>query len=290
MGTEAETTQQTTETTPTSLINPDGTFAANWREKLPEDLRADESLVPFTSLDGLAKAYRDTKKLVGGAKIPVPTEKSPPEVWDAYYAAGGRPQTADDYQIQIPEDLGEIFTKERVAEARKIAHQLGVSQKQFDGYMKFEMERTARFLADEEAAVEKAKQEADATLRKDFGGAYDQRMHVANRLIEESFAGKEEAKLAFLEKFGNDPDFIRFSSVVGARLVESKALVAELTTNTPGEAKEKIKEIETKLYSRGEMADSERESLQSELRKLYKVAYPEPQEGKAKVETFSRLR
>jgi hypothetical protein len=287
MGTEAEVTQ-TTE--PAALVNPDGTFAADWHSRLPDDLGKEESLKPFTSVAGLAKAYRDTKKLIGGDRIPVPTEKSPPEVWDAWHAAGGRPKTADDYQVDIPEDLGDIFTKERLAEARKLAHELGVSQKQFDGYMKFEMARTAKFMQDEEAAEEAAKLAANDILKKEFGGAYDERMHVSNRLVEEAFAGKEEAKLAFLEKFGNDPDFIRFTSVVGARLVESKAMVAQLTTNTPGEAKDRITTIEAKLYSRGELPDSERESLHAELTKLYKVAHPEAQPGKTKVEAYSGIR
>lgn len=271
--------------TPVALVGADGKFSPTWKESLPEAIRAEACFDTVTDFGNLATQFVNQRKAIGSDKVVVPNDKSTPEIWDAYYNAGGRPKTAGDYKVAVPEDLADLFTPSRMKRAMEVAHKIGVSQKQFDAYMQDQFAQAADFIKEQDAADEEAKTHAEENLRKQLGGAYDERMHISNRVVEEAFAGKDEAKLAFLEKFGNDPDFILFASVVGAKLVESKALVAQLTTNTPGEAKDQIKVIEGKLYDRGDMPDSERESLQAELRKLYKVAYPDSQTGPSRVES-----
>jgi hypothetical protein len=264
---------------PTVYVNPDGTFADNWKESLPEEIRAEDSL-NFKDVGSLAKSFVDTKKMVGAKGVLVPKEDAKPEEWDAFYTAIGRPQTLEDYPAEVSEELQGIFTPERIDAARKWAYENGITKKQFDSRLKLEMAETVKFLEAEEEKERQDKANAEQTLRDRFKGAYDERMHVANLLVAETFQGKDEAKLAFLEKYGNDPDFIEFASTVGARLVESKALVASLTQDTPGEAKDKIKELEAKLINPSTPADQKLD-IDRQLKALYKVAYPEPQPEKA---------
>jgi hypothetical protein len=263
------------EAPPVALVNADGTFAENWKESLPEDVRAEACLDTVTDFPNAMKQLVHHKKMTGADKVVVPTDKSDPEVWDSFHKAAGRPDTADDYKVEVAEGLGDLFSDERMADARKIAHELGVSQKQFEAYMKHEMESATRLLAEQEQLDEQQKLNAKEELKKRFGGAYDERMHVANRLVSEIMP-EGEKRMAFLEKFGNDPDFIEFVSNAGARLVEHKALVAELTQDTPGDAQAKIKELQ-KGYTDPSLSREDKAAMSAKLRELYKVAYPEPE-------------
>ena len=80
--------------------------------------------------------------------------------------------------------------------------------------------------------------------------------------------------MRFLEEFGDNPTFIRFASFVAAKMVESKALVAELSKDTPGEAKAKIKELQAIAYDRTKSVE-ERQEATNKMRELYKTVHPE---------------
>lgn len=264
------------ETAP-AILNPDGTFADKWRDSLPEDLRGEKSLEVIKTLPDLVKRTVNAERLVGRSKIPIPTEKSNPEEWAAYWDAGGRPKTPDDYKFDVPEDLKELFPDERLAAMRKLAYAGGASQKLFQTYMQAEVEQSLSLLKAQDELEEQQKREAEETLRKEFGGAYDERLQVAKRLVAEALPG-EENRMAFLEKYGNDPTFIRFASVVGARLVEHKALIADLTKDTPREALAKVDELRATpgyLNVGSDMPKEQREAITAQIRELMKQAYPE---------------
>lgn len=277
-------------TTPSFLVDADGNFSENWRESLDEDIREEKCLDVVTNFPSAIKQLVHAQKGVGKNKIAVPTDKSDASEWDAFYTAVGRPKTVDDYKVDVPEDFKEIFTDDRMSKARAIAHELGVTQKQFEGWVKHEINSAMELLQKEEKDEEAARAIAESKLKEEFGQAYQERMNVANRLLAEAIPN-EESRLNFLEKYGSDPDFIRFASVVGARLVESKAMVAELTQNTPGQAREKIQTLQaTEGYLNGTLKQKDpvrHEQITNELRDLYKQLYPE--QGKDRAESFVKL-
>jgi len=270
----------------TPIVGPDGKLAADWIQRLPEDIRNEECLKLVPDFPGAIKQLVHAKKVVGTNKVAIPTEKSSPEEWSAYYDAGGRPKTPADYKATIPEELKSLFTDERIEATRKLAHEIGISQKQFDQYLKHEIEMSVQVLEKEQKEVEQARLNAESALKKEFGAAYEERMHVAKVLIAESFPDSEERQ-AFLEKYGDDPDFIRFASKIGNRLVESKAMIAEITQQTPKEAQTKIHDLmNTPGYLNGQLAredPAKHRAIVNELRELNKLAYPEEKPAKRQV-------
>jgi hypothetical protein len=275
--------------TPVALVTSDGKFIENWRESLPEDLRDEDCWKSVTDFQNMAKQFVNQRKAIGKSKVAIPTEKSSQEEWDAFYATLGRPEKPEDYQVEVPDDLKEVYTDEALAEAKKFAHSIGVTDKQFAAYMKFSMERDAKLLADQDAfeaqQQEEARQAAEKAMRDDFGPAYDKYLHAANRIVAEAFP-KEEDQLALTEELGNNPRFIRFAAIVGSRLLESKAQVAQLTTDTPGDAMKKIKELQSTpgyMSSDGSYMDGsvrkfmsrdQQKEITERIRELYKTAYP----------------
>jgi len=290
--TPAETTAETTEateeaaetteakpvldTTPPPLIDAEGKLREGWIETLPEELREEESLKLYSDLPNLAKALVHAKKAVGKNKVAIPTDKSTDAEWDAFYEAVGRPKTADDYQVAVPDDLQEIFTDDRMKRARERAHKLGITQGQFEAYLSEEMQEAVNLLNAEEERNKQERVQVSEQLRQEFGQAYDERLHVAKRLVAEAIPN-QEAQLNFIEKFGDDPDFIRFASVVGARMVESKNLVATLSKDTPKEARKRIEELQNTpgyMNMGSDMPKSQREAITQELRELYQSLQP----------------
>ena len=224
------------------IVNQDGSFGENWRNALPEEIRGEECWDVVTDFGNMAKQFVNQRKAIGKDKVVLPGANATPEEKSAFYDSIGRPKTPADYKVDVPEEMSEFYTPEVVAEQAKLAHEIGATNEQFAAYMQKSMERDAQLIQQQAEARTQAVRSAEDTLRKEFGAAYDQRIHVANRLVSEALPN-EEAQMDFIEKFGSDPDFIRFASVVGGRLVESKALVAELSTDTPGEAQKKINQL-----------------------------------------------
>ena len=269
-----------------ALVKPDGSFIDNWHSSdlLPEELRGDDSLKVIKNLPDLAKRTVNAVKMIGKGKVVLPTEKSTDEEVASFWESVGksnpsmaRPKLAVDYKADIPDGMQSVFTDERVDAMKTMAFDIGATQTQFDSYMKHEMEATAKAMTDQEADSRRVQDETVLALKQEWGAAYDERLHVAKRLVAEAFGHSKEAELSFLQKFGNDPGFIRFAATVGARMVEDKALVAQLTNKTPTEALSKIKELEATpgyLDMGGTMSESQKSEITRQIREQYELAYP----------------
>ena len=225
-----------------AIVDAAGNLAENWRDTVPENVRAEKCLETVTGWHSLISQFVNGQKAIGKKGVIVPTEKSSDAEREAFYEAIGRPKTADEYKAQVPEDLADILDEARVGAYRQWAHEHGVPAKLFEDFLQFEIEQTVALLEEDDQAIEQERLEAEQTLRKRFGAAYDERKHLADRLLSELRPNPTE-RLPILEKWGNDPDFISILSDAGSRLVESKALVAELTQQTPIEAEKKLEEI-----------------------------------------------
>jgi hypothetical protein len=224
------------------FLNEDGTFAENWREGLPEEIRTEESLGNVKDFSDLATQYVHAQKTIGKKGVIVPTDKSPDTEWDAFFTAIGRPKTAGDYTAEVPDQLSQIYTEERIGALKEMAHKIGVTDKQFNAFLKMDMENTVNILKAEEEAEEQQRINAEEELRKRFGAAFEERRHIASRLLAELRPNPSE-RMVIQEKWGNDPDFIELFSEAGAKLVESEALVATLQETTPKEAERELESI-----------------------------------------------
>ena len=116
-------TEETTESTTPAEVN--------WRDQLPEDLRAAPSLANFTDIAGLAASYVNAKSLQGSS-IQIPTASASAEKranfkkrlreavpdlidipeddndddWNAVYTKLGAPDKPEGYEL--PEDLAHL--------------------------------------------------------------------------------------------------------------------------------------------------------------------------------------
>lgn len=268
--------------TPHAFISVDGKFTEGWKEHyVPEEMRADKVFDTFDDIGGSLKMLGNLQRMIGKKGLIVPGEASPPSEWDIFYRGLGRPDTKDQYQMKIADDLTEIYDDNLVAKARDIFFGLGFNQKQVDALWAFEEERTRTGM---KTIAEKALDTDNAFA--EWGAANPEKKHWANRIIQENI-NDEEHKKALLEVLDNNIAFAELLSNVSAKFQEHKIITEteHPTGMTPGEALTEAKKIEAtpgfllpddKGQFLREINRPEYDRLERERDKFYKLANPKP--------------
>lgn len=240
-------------TTPVSMIGEDGNFVKDWQRLLDDEtLHEDKTLMTQKNLNGLAKSYVHVRRQVPLDKMAIPNENTSDEEMEAWHTAGGRPPTAVDYNITRPEDFPEEHWKdERANKWMERFHKAGLNPKQV-AYLFGE--HSADILGDIKEyndAIITNRQEIKDNLYKDWGAAYESLKHQGNYAVEKGTGGDAEFKARLTAKFGDDPDFIRFTSNIGGKFAEHGDIV-ESHIQTPGDIQAEIdKEMATEAYKSG---------------------------------------
>ena len=128
----------------------------------------------------------------------------------------------------------------------------------------------------EEAKVQET-QAAEEAFKKQWGGAYEERLHLANRMIEENVS--DENKPALLDAIGNNPQVADFLANIAKKFVEHKIISAEVDQPTPTEALAQVEELRnTPGYITGELANTSParyKQITQDIAALYQKAYPD---------------
>lgn len=99
-----------------------------WMAGLSEDLRGNETLSRYKSIDEFARGHLETKK-AASSKIVLPGEGADEAALGAFYDAIGRPESPDKYDVAVPDGMPTEF-----ADAfRQTAHKLGLRPEQAKG-------------------------------------------------------------------------------------------------------------------------------------------------------------
>lgn len=176
-----------------------GGAPADWRASLPEDLRGEAMFKDIPDVATLAKVARDSKAALGGSiRPPGPDagpearkdfvaklqkhapelvlfpedEKARAEVEDSIWARLGKPKEAKEYAL--PKDVE--LSDEHLAQLRAEAAEEGLTKRQFEARAK----RIATALGE----VSKAEGETRAALKRELGGAYDERIATVATTVE----------------------------------------------------------------------------------------------------------
>jgi hypothetical protein len=171
--------------------------------------------------------------------IPRP-DREKPETMEAVMAALGRPEKPDQYEMpEAPEGIA--LADDRVEALRKIAHEKGLSKDQFQGMLSevFKLD-SAQY------QQQKQTQEADAaTLKQQWGSAYDQNKNEVVRLMELTNAPSGIVQMAKDGGMGADV-YQWFHSLSGNFKGEGTNATVDQGGNramTPDEANNQISEI-----------------------------------------------
>ncbi len=255
--------------------------ATDWRADLPEDIRGHASLKDLDGVAALATKLISAQGMIGRDPVRVPSKTTSDEDRRAFFTAIGCPEKVDGYVVpteKMPENvtLDEAQTKAFLAEA----HDMGLSKQQAARLIRYDATRHATAITQFEEGQAKTQKEAQATLRKDWGDAYDEKLALAKQAREK--LGTEALSKRMDESgFGLDPDFLKLLAAVGRFIAEDSIFGAgpQSFHLSPDEAKAEIAALETDKDFIDDYLDTTgtkpgHKAAVAKRKALYEIAYP----------------
>jgi len=250
-----------------------------WIESFSPEFRENPAITKYKSPDELAKGFLEAQKLVGKEKIPLPGENAKPEDWAMVYDRLGRPTKPEEYKlsdVKLPEGLQVEETYVQGFKAK--AHELGFNNQQIDGLWKFYTDVQTQAYQKMVEDNQKANTEAEQSLRKEWGTAYQEKVALATKVLKLT-AGDDFEVLK--GKLGSDPLAIKFLANLGSKISEDSLGDAPKAYGmTPDEAKAEISKIQGEMISNpkhplNDQFHPENKLMKEKLDNLYRQANPE---------------
>lgn len=169
-------------------------------------------------VEELGKSYKSLEQLLGKDRIPVPQAEDDEDGWQRWYAAGGRPEKPDDYELErpsLPDDLP--YDEELEKSFRTYAHVNGLNKKQtkniFDAFVKTQTERHSAWSTQQK----QARAQSEQALRREYGNQYEAKVQAAKSALSQ-YADPDYLKWLDETGHGNDPRVIRAWIKVGSEM------------------------------------------------------------------------
>lgn len=287
-----------TSSTPASAVESN---ASNWLDNLSPDIKNDPTLQNFKGKDvsEVVKSYISAQRMLGTSiRIPGPDasieakteflkklesvpgvtrlpDPNDAEATKSFLSKIGRPETADGYRLSIPD--GTQVDPNLVNEFKKQAHEMGLSNKQADALVQWNIQldnqRRQVFEAQTSKAIEHMKQE--------WGNEYENR-HAAVKAMVGHFGSKypEAAQELVYGPAGNNPIVLNALAELAKVYKENGVINGDHVAGglTPEEARLRIAEINSNINHpanplfAGKITEKDREAAISEYTKLFKAA------------------
>jgi hypothetical protein len=216
-----------------SFVDSEGNFTESFSEQLGEWLGEEhaetKAFESITNLSGLAKAYADTKSMVG-KRLEVPGDDASDEQKAEYNKAMGIPDSAEGYELAVPENLPEgMEYNEDFANAFKgIFHEAKISKGQADILAAKFNEMQIKMYNDAQAAEQAAFTQSVDKLKADWtGDSIVENPRLAfkairefgddnlKRLIDVSKVYESPSDFAKWAELGYSPDQLRVWHLIG---------------------------------------------------------------------------
>jgi hypothetical protein len=216
----------------------------DWKQGIPEDIRADKSLESIKDIGSLAKSYIHSQRLVGSDKIPVPNKHATDEDWNAVYEKLGRPKTPGEYKYDIPENAN--VDKASLNNFSDQAHKLGLLPTQANGMVKFYNEMVSQGIKDADTKALVSRENSTKEMKQEWGQAYDSKLSKAATLAK-SIVDKQllAAPMADGTMLGDHPLMIRAFAMLADKMGEDNIVQASGPAYlTPAQIDKQIGELQ----------------------------------------------
>ncbi len=261
---------------------PEGAFMAdNFREALPEDIRSHASLAKIENLESLGRSFVNAQQMIGkdpSRLVEIPTDDKPEEM-RAVLTKLGAPADASGYTLTptdgAPEWLGvdQEMSKGFLEHAAK------------EGLLPSQTQNTYKWFTEIMAGAAKTAEtkslaEADTNIRQleaEFGGAFDQKIAIANHAIDK-LGGEDLRNVLNDASLGANPVVLKAFIGAGALMAEDSAgdgggggdFGSRLS---PDEARSKGKAL-LEQASKSGVDQMERRRLNEEAQVFFQMAAP----------------
>lgn len=253
------------------------------------------ALKDLKSLDAVVDRMLNAERMVGLDKnrlLVMPKDASDTDALNAVYAALGRPETADGYQIGKRAD-GSAYSEQDTAFQKSllpILHKAGVTQAQFDAMRPEWDGLMASMGAAHDKQLDEGRKAAETSLRQEWGAEFDDRIKLAEDALRHYGAelklGDAITKELNASSLGNNPALAKLLVHLGTQLKEDGLLGKHEggfgEGKTPEQAKKEIAEKEKAFRENPAFKEknaSGRAEALAEIAELYQIAYPDKSSG-----------
>ena len=236
---------ETTTTAPatgTTTAPPTTAPPPSWRDGLPPDLKDHKSLSRYTDLPSFAKGFVEMEKYQGRS-VSFPGETATPQEKAAFEQKvnqwRGVPEAPDKYTVTMPEGLQ--ADDKGLGEWKGTFHRLGLTQDQVAGLTQAFFDSPT---GNPGMAHEQLRAMGEATLKREWGGAYGHNLAVASRGLK-AVGGEEVFKLLEQTGLNSHPTMVKFWHRLGRDYQEDGSIPSAQHGGPmgPEDAKRRIAEI-----------------------------------------------
>tara|TARA_X000001388_G_C2222565_1_gene119827 strand:- start:486 stop:1322 length:837 start_codon:yes stop_codon:yes gene_type:complete len=212
----------TPETTPQpvaqeTVLGPSESDNQDWKSTLSEDLKNDPTLKNFKDVESLAKTVVHQQKQMGN-RIPIP--KTPEEQMEVYNKLG-RPESADKYEVAVPETHVEYIGEDQINQFKNVAHNIGLNNEQVKQLIDFQVKNIDAQAQRYQTDIAVQKQNTEELLKKEWGHEYDIQVRNARRALQ--VYGDSEITELMNGEAGNIPAVVKMFARLGKEVTEDMA-------------------------------------------------------------------
>jgi len=181
--------------------------------------------------------------MIGQDKISVPNKNSTEEVWEEAYAKLGRPETPDQYNLDIKSDVVQMDDSAIKSFAEQ-SHKLGLNNKQAEGILEFYKNNMEGIAQQSKIDTETAQAQAEQELRQEWGRDFDAKVKQAGAIAKANINPEIlDMTLSNGTRLGDHPEIIKGFAKIASMMSEDKMVTTE------SESVNSVSDIETEISS-----------------------------------------
>lgn len=258
------------EPAPTPTPTPSG----DWTSSLDADTRGYVQNKGFTDPKMVIDSYKGLEKLIGVKERVILKPEKADDVagWEEFYNKAGRPEKATDYELGLPaEGTDKAFSDW----AHENFHKAGLNKSQAAALAKAYVEFSGGLQTAQVESHQQVMQQAEQTLKKEWGAAFEQNKNVANRAVQG--LGIDQQMLAKLESAMGPAAAAKLFHTIGSKMGEDTFITGGKGNMggimTPEAALNKISELRNDRNFVAKFNAGDSEAIK-ELNNLHQWAFP----------------
>jgi len=213
--------------TPRTVAKSDTPIASSWKDSISEEFRKDPSIEKFTEIDALAKSYINATRMIGQDKVVIPNNNSTDDQWSEVYSKLGRPETPDQYKLNIKSDVVS-FDEGAIKSFAEQSHKLGLNNKQAEGILNFYKNNMEGSAQQSRINTETAQVQSEQQLRQEWGRDFDGKVKLAGALAKANINPEVlDMQLQNGTRVGDHPEIIKGFAKIASMLSEDKMISTE---------------------------------------------------------------
>jgi hypothetical protein len=246
----------------------------SWYQEFPDEVRGLVETKGWQTPVDAINSYANLEKFLGADKagrgLVLPKDDANPDEWNQVYDRLGRPKSADEYKLPIPEgDTGE-FAKV----ASEQFHKLGLTAKQAQGLAEWWNATQEQMGASQANRSAMDSEQQLAQLQQEWGKDYDANIEAGRRAARQF--GVDGETLEKMENALGTADMLKFFAKIGKGVGEDSFVEGQSSGKfgmSPEAARVRISQLKsdpewTAKYLSGN-ADAK-----AELERLMRAGYP----------------